>query len=45
MLEGAELSLDAPAICEGEPFYIETITNGSITWGANGATPYSDGYY
>ena len=45
MLEGAELNLAAPAICEGEPFYIETTTNGNITWGANGAIPYSDGYY
>ena len=32
MLEGAEISLNAPAICENEPFYIETTTNGNITW-------------
>ncbi len=45
MLEGAEISLNAPAICENEPFYIETTTNGNITWNESGANPYSNGYY
>jgi gliding motility-associated-like protein len=45
MLEGASLILNTPAICEGEPFYIETTSNGTVTWGTNGATPYVDGYY
>jgi gliding motility-associated-like protein len=45
LLEGAELTLTTPAICEGEPFYIETATNGVVTWSANGSTPYADGFF
>ena len=45
MLEAAELSLSAPIICEGEPFYIDVVANGVIGWDTNGATPFIDGYY
>ena len=45
LLEGAELSLSAPVICEGEPFYIDVAANGTVTWDTNGATPFADGYY
>lgn len=36
MLEGASVSLTAPAICEGEPFEITASTNGTMTWGTGG---------
>lgn len=38
MLEGASLTLDAPAICEGEPFEISAISNGVMSWGTGGYT-------
>lgn len=45
VLEGASVALSAPIICEGEPFYIDVVANGDITWDTNGATPFTDGYY
>ncbi|MAO45735.1 MAG: hypothetical protein CL823_01145 [Crocinitomicaceae bacterium] len=45
MLEGASIDVTSSPICDGDTLFMDTSSNGNITWSANGATPTATGYY